>query len=94
MNGRHTNDRVCGATGFFDHHTGYSFSALQISLNGEQTLAAKMSFEAHSKSCGINIRSYRADNGRFAEKSFTDAVNECNKTIDYCAVGGTIKTAS
>ena len=38
MDGRHTNDRICGATGFFDHHTGYSYSALQTSLDGEQTL--------------------------------------------------------
>ena len=37
MDGRHTNDRVCGATRFFDHHTGYSYSALQTSLDGEQT---------------------------------------------------------
>ena len=80
MDGRHIN--------VFDHHTGYSYSALQTSLNGEQILPAKMSFEAHAKSCGIDIRSYRAENGRFDEKSFTDAVKECNQTIDFYAVGG------
>ena len=88
MDGRHTNDRVCGAAGFFDHHTGYSYSALQTSLGGKQILAAKISFEAYAKSCAIDIRSYRADNGRFAEKSFVDAVNDCHQTIDFCVVSG------
>ena len=55
MNCCHTNDRICGATRFFDHYTGYSYSSLQTSLDGEQTLATKISFEAHAESCGIQI---------------------------------------
>ena len=31
ISGKHTNARICGATGFFDNHTGYSFSSLQTS---------------------------------------------------------------
>ena len=87
MSGRHTNERVCGATGFFDHYSGYSYSALQTSLDGEQTLVAKMNFEAHADQCGVIVDSYRADNGRFAEQSFIDAVKEAHQTIDFCAVG-------
>ena len=78
ISGRHTKDRICGATGFMDHHTGYSYSALQTSLGGMQTLTAKQSFEAHADGCGVNVKSYRADNGRFAEKSFRDAVKQSN----------------
>ena len=60
MDGRHTNDRVVGATGFLDHYSGYSYSSLQTSLDGEQTVAAKLSFEAHSESHGVDVKSYRA----------------------------------
>ena len=56
-------------------------------LDGEQTLAAKISFESNAESCGVKIKSYRADNGRFAEKSFRDAVVGAQQEIDYCAVG-------
>ena len=74
ISGRHTKDRICGATGFVDNYSGYSFLALQTSLDRDQTLAAKRSFENHASQCGLNIESYRADNGCFAEKSFRDAV--------------------
>ena len=74
ISGRHTNERICGATGFLDHHTNYSYSILQTSLDGDQTLNAKLSFKSHAHSCGMKIRAYRADNGRFAEKSFLDAI--------------------
>ena len=87
LSGRHTKDRICGATGFFDHYSGYSFSSLQTSLDGEQTLAAKRSFENQASQCGVRVESYRADNGRFAEKSFRDAVKLAGQTIDFCAVG-------
>ena len=87
ISGRHTKDRICGATGFYDHHSGYSYSALQTSLDGDQTLAAKHSFESHADSCNVSVKSYRADNGRFAEKSFRDAIKEARQTIDFCAVG-------
>ena len=87
ISGRHTKDRICGATGFYDHYSGYSYSALQTSLDGDQTLAAKRLFESHADSCGVTIKSYRADNGRFAEKSFRDAIKISRQTIDFCAVG-------
>jgi len=87
ISGWHTNTRICGATGFYDNHTGYSFSSLQTSLDGEQTLAAKLSFESHADTCGIKVEKYRADNGRFAEKSFIDAVRETQQKIEYCGVG-------
>ena len=87
ISGRHTKDRICGATGFMDHHTGYNYSALQTLLDEMQTLAAKQSFQAHANGCGVNVKSYRADNGRYAEKFFRDAVKQSNQTIDFCAVG-------
>lgn len=87
MDGRHTFARVCGATTFLDHYSGMSYSSLQTSLDGQQTLAANQAFETLSDSCGVQVKSYRADNGRFAEKSFLDAVKEAHQTIDFCGVG-------
>ena len=87
LSGRHTHERICGATCFIDHHSGYSFSSLQTSLDGEQTLAAKVAYESHADTCGVKVSSYRADNGRFAEKSFREAVKRAQQTIDFCAVG-------
>ena len=81
ISGCHTKERICGATGFYDHHSGYIFSVLQTSLDGEQTLAAKRLFESHADSCGVVIRSYRVDNGRFAEKSLRDAVESARQTL-------------
>ena len=61
ISGQHTNARVCKATGFFDNSTGHSFSSLQTSLDGDQTLSVKHSFESHAASCGVRIKKYRAD---------------------------------
>jgi len=87
LSGRHTNDRICGATGFIDHFSGYSFSSLQTSLDGEQTLEAKLAFERHANTFDIKILSYRADNGQFAEKSFRDSIKAARQSIDFCGVG-------
>ena len=87
MSGRHTSERVCGATGFVDHFSNYSYSSLQTSLDGDQTLNAKLAFENHAKTCDVNVKAYRADNGRFAEKSFRDAIQAANQKITFCGVG-------
>ena len=87
MDGRHTKDRITGACIFIDNHTRYSYTHLQTSIDGEQTLAAKQGFEQHSDSCGVNIKSYHANNGIFAEKSFCDEVQAAHQRITYCAVG-------
>jgi len=60
---------------------------LQTSLDSEQTVASKVAFEAKAASYNVSIKSYHADNGRFAEKSFKDEVQNANQTIKYCAVG-------
>ena len=87
ISGRHTNARICGATGFYVNTTGYSYSSLHTSLDGDQTLAAKHAFELYANTCGVLIRGYRADNGRFAEESFRDDVRYAKQDINFCAVG-------
>ena len=87
LSGHHTHERICGATVFLDHHSKLSYSYLQTSLNGDQTLTAKLNFESYADICGVRIKSCRADNGRFAEKRFRDAIKNAHQTIDFFAVG-------
>ena len=87
ISGRHTNARICGATGFYDNYSGNSYSSIQTSLDGNQTLAAKNSFESHAATCGVQISLNRGNNGRFAEKSFVGSIKAAHQTIDFCAVG-------
>ena len=60
---------------------------MQTSFNTEQTLDSKIAFEGHADTCDVRIDSYRADNERFAENSFWDAIDEAPQSIDFCAVG-------
>ena len=46
-----------------------------------ETLLAKTSFERLANDGGVKIKSYRADNGRFADKGFREAVQDANQTI-------------
>jgi hypothetical protein len=56
-------------------------------LTLDKTLLAKASFERHANEGGVTINSYRADNGRFADSGFQQAIKDCNQKITYCAVG-------
>ena len=74
------------ATVFVDHFSRLSFVYLQESTKGEQTLAAKRSFEAHAASHGVKILHYHADNGRFAEKLFLNHCEESGQQVTLCGV--------
>ena len=57
-------------------------------LTLDKMLLAKTSFEKLAHDVGVAIKVCRADNGRFADKAFHDAVQDSNQTITFCAVGG------
>ena len=65
----------------------HSYSHLQTSTGGDETLAAKHAFEIMSHSFGIPIQSYHADNGIFAEKLFRNEISMSNQSISFCGVG-------
>ena len=87
MSGFLTNLRLWGATIFVDHVSNYVYVALMRDLTLDETLLAKTSFERHAQDGGVSIRAYRADNGRFADQGFRDAIKDSNQKITYCAVG-------
>ena len=57
---------------------------IQKSTNGDETLLGKRQFEAYCASHGVKIKSYHADNGRFAENKFVADITACGQTITYC----------
>ena len=87
MDGRHTKDRITSVTVFLDDHSSHSYSHLQTSTGGDETLAAKHAYEIMAQSYDINIKSFHTDNGIFAEKLFRDEVTISNQTITFCGVG-------
>jgi hypothetical protein len=87
MSGCLTNFRICGATLFVNHFSDYAYVALMRDLSLEETLLAKTAFKRHASKGGITIHSYQADNGRFADSGFQQAIKEASKKITFCAVG-------
>ncbi len=79
--------RIWGATVFVDHHSDYVYVALMRDLGLDETLLAKLAFERHASEGGVSIRSYRADNGRFADTGFQKAIKDANQSTTFCAVG-------
>ena len=79
--------RYVGATVFIDNFSNFSYVHLMTSLSTEETVEAKRSFERLAFSHGVKIRSYCADNGRFADSAFKDHCETSNQKITFCGVG-------
>ena len=50
-------------------------------------MAAKKSYERRAASHSVKFKICPADNGRYAEQVFFDAVEDSNQDITFCAVG-------
>ena len=61
--------------------------ASQISAGDEETSAIKRVYELIADSHDVKVKYFHADNGRYAEKAFTDEFTECRQTITFCGVG-------
>ena len=57
------------------------------SLDGEQTMAAKEAYKQLAQTYSVNVRGYRADNGRFSDKGWREDCNEQNQALTFCGVG-------
>ena len=67
LKGKLTKQRYKYATIFVDQYSGLSYDHLQRSLTSEETVEGKLAFEAYSRSMGVRIHAYHADNGRFSD---------------------------
>ena len=75
MSGLLTSKRLWGATTFVDHVSDYVYVHLMRDLGLDETLLAKEAMEKVMTQAGRNVKHYDADNGRFANNGFIDAIN-------------------
>jgi hypothetical protein len=74
------------ATIFVDHASRLSYIHFQQRISSDETVEAKRAFEAYTRSHGVTIKHYHADNGRFADNAFMQSVAESGQTISFCGV--------
>ena len=79
--------RITAATVFVDHFMNFIYVHLMRSTTQDETIVAKLAYEKLAASYGVDVRAYRADNGRFAESRFREAVEDANQSITFCGVG-------
>ena len=56
-------------------------------LSLDKTLLTKTAFERHANEEGVTISSYQADNRRFADSGFQQAIKDAYQKITFYAVG-------
>ena len=60
-----------------------SWVVLMRSTTQDETIDAKLSVEEFFQQHGHEIKSWHADNGRYTEKTFKEAVTFANQTITF-----------
>jgi hypothetical protein len=86
MKGILTHGRYMVATRFVDHYSRLGYVHLQKDALSAETRKAKRAFGLYAREWGIKIRHYHADNGRFVDNAWKDALLEENQAITYCGV--------
>ena len=87
MSGFLTHERIWGATTFVDHVSDYVYVHLMKTFTIEETLSAKKAFEKIVGMSGNDVKSYRADNGRFADTKWQQSCETLNQELTLCGVG-------
>ena len=73
VTGALTADQIVGATVFVDSYSNFCYVHLMRRLDTVETLEAKTNFERLLKTYGVEVKAYRADNGRFLDLGFVEA---------------------
>ena len=82
-----TRARIWAATVFIDYVTGYVHVTLMTDQSGEYTLQSKHDYKHLSATRNVKVKHYHTDNGRFAERSFTNDCKASTQQITFCGVG-------
>ena len=72
----------------YDHGSQYISVKLQVHLNVQETIQAKLSFEREMYQFGIVIQTYHTDNGIFASKDFVHEIENKLQNVKFSGVGG------
>jgi hypothetical protein len=83
-----TKRRYTCATVFVDHFSRFEYVHMQQHLTSDELVEAKHAFEAFSRSQGVTIKHYHADNGIFADNAFIKDIREAipSQSITHCGV--------
>jgi transposase InsO family protein len=82
-----TNKRIVGTSVYVDHASDLSYVYHHTAMTSEETVKGKEAFEQFSKSHGVHIKHYHADNGRFKDREFMKSIKRKNQTISFSGVG-------
>ena len=80
-------EKYVGGTIFIDEASGYFSVHNQVSLNAEETIRSKHSFEREAIRHGVPVLGYRADNGIYRSEKFRGDLKHFGQTIQFCGVG-------
>ncbi len=72
---------------FVDQALDFYYIYHRTSLNSEETVKAKLAFEAEAKRHEVTIKHYHVYNGLFKSKNFKAALERAGQTISYAGVG-------
>ena len=87
MSGFLTNQRLWGVTTFVDHVSDFFYVHLMRYLSNAETLLEKEAMEKTMAQAGWNVLHYHAENGRFADNGFVEAINSKDQNITFGWVG-------
>ena len=73
-------------TVFVDHKTGYGYTHLQKTQSAEETVEAKIAFEAVAAKHGVTVQSYLADNGVFNSKLWRQHCIDNHQGLSFAGV--------
>ena len=82
-----TNQRLWGVTTFVDHISDFVYVHLMRDLSLAKTLLEKSATEKTMAQAGWTILHYHANNGRFFDNGFVEAINSKDRKITFCGVG-------
>ena len=86
MTGKLTVKRYRYATVFVDQASRVGYTHLQKSADADETVEAKVAFEAFMDSMGILVKAYHADNGIFRAHKWTQACAEQKQRLTFAGV--------
>jgi hypothetical protein len=77
-----------GGTLFCDAASTRIFLQHQMTLAAQETIETKLTFERDASQAGVQVKSYRTDNGIFTSKEFLDSLVQDKQVISHSGVGG------
>ena len=87
LKGRLTLGRYRVATIFVDHNSRLGYVHVQKDSTSKETLMAKHAFELYARERGVTVKNYHADNGRFVDNAWKEALAQENQGITYGRTG-------